>query len=100
MDDTPCRRFFLKPLQPLHRRYAALRAFFVDGQTLPTIADQFRLSYHTLRSWLRDFRADCRAGRVPPFLPSHAWDDPPAAACPESCLKPKRRLPRIAGVAN
>jgi len=41
MDDTPCRRFFLEPLQPLHRRYAALRAFFVEGLPPQAIAEQF-----------------------------------------------------------
>ena len=71
MDDTPCRRFFLEPLQPLHRRYAALRAFFVEGLPPQAIAEQFGSTYHTVRSWVRDFRAQCRAGHVPPFSPSH-----------------------------
>ena len=35
MDDTLCRRFFLEPTQPLHRRYAALHAFFVEGLSRP-----------------------------------------------------------------
>jgi hypothetical protein len=73
MDDTLCRRFFLEPDQPLHRRYAALRAFFIDGLSLPAIAAQFGTTYHTVRSWVRDFRLACRAGPVPPFLPSRAW---------------------------
>jgi hypothetical protein len=29
------------------------------------------VTYHTVRSWVRDFRAQCHAGQVPPFLPNH-----------------------------
>jgi transposase len=82
MDDTPCRRFFLEPDQPLHRRYAALRAFFIDGLSLPAIAEQFGSTYHTVRSWVRDFRAACRASQVPPFSPSRAWAGRPAQVTP------------------
>jgi hypothetical protein len=71
MDDTPCRRFFLQPTQPLHRRFAALHAFFVEGLSAQAIGDRFGLTYHTIRSWVRDFRAQCRAGHIPPFSPHH-----------------------------
>jgi len=67
MDDTPCRRFFLEPTQPLHRRFAALHAFFVEGLSHQAIGERFGLTYHTVRSWVRDFRAQCRAGQIPPF---------------------------------
>lgn len=73
MDDNLCRQFFVEPTQRLHRRYLALRAFFVDGQSYDTIAEQFGVPYHTVRSWVRDFRAQCLEGQTPPFLPSHAW---------------------------
>jgi hypothetical protein len=33
-----------------------LRAFFVDGLTLPGIAEPFGAIHHTVRSWVRDFR--------------------------------------------
>ena len=82
MDDTPCRRFFREPDQPLHRRYAALRAFFIDGLALPAVAEQFGATYHTVRSWVRDFRAACRAGQIPPFSPSHVWAGRPAGTTP------------------
>jgi len=78
MDDTPCRRFFLEPDQPLHRRYLALRAFFIDGLSLSAIAEQLGSTYHTVRSWVRDFRVACRAGQVPPFSLSHVWAGRPA----------------------
>jgi transposase len=80
MDDTPCRRFFLEPTQPLHRRFAALQAFFVEGLSPQIIAQRFGLAYHTVRSWIRDFRAQCRTGQVPPFSGSHAGGDRPATA--------------------
>jgi len=48
MDDTRCRSFFLEPTQRLHRRYEALRAFFVDRRSLPEIARDF--DYGTLRN--------------------------------------------------
>jgi hypothetical protein len=96
MDDTPCRHFFLAPLQPLHRRYAALRAFFVDGLSLQAVADQFASTYQTVRSWVRDFRGQCQAGQVPPFSPSRVWDDLRALAPPGRRRDPKHRLPQIA----
>ena len=80
MDDTPCRRFFLEPSQPLHRRFAALHACFVEGLSPQAIAERFGLAYHTARSWVRDFRAQCRAAQVPPFSRSHAGGDGAATA--------------------
>ena len=84
MDDTPCQRFFLAPDQPLHRRYAALRAFFIDGLSLPALAERFGTTYHTVRSWVRDFRAACRAGRLakatPGRRPSPTRRPPPTPA--------------------
>jgi transposase len=99
MDDTLCRRFFLEPDQPLHRRYAALRAFFIDGLSLPMIAAQLGATYHTVRSWVRDFRAACRAGQVPPFSPSHAWAGRPAKPTPGHRPSPTSRPPPTLAVS-
>jgi transposase-like protein len=93
MDDTPCQRFFLEPDQPLHRRYAALRAFFIDGLSLQAVAEQFGSTSHTVRSWVRDFRAACRAGQVPPFSPSRVWAGPFATATPSRQPSPTSRSP-------
>jgi hypothetical protein len=79
MDDTLCRRFFLEPAQPLHRRFAALHAFFVEGLSPRAIGERLGLAYHTVRSWVRDFRAQCRSGQVPPFSRSRAGGDRAAA---------------------
>jgi transposase-like protein len=75
MDDALCRRFFLEPTQPLHRRFAALHAFFLEGLSAQAVGERFGLTYHTVRSWVRDFRAQCRAGQTPPFSPHRPAGD-------------------------
>ena len=67
MQDSLYRRFFLEPHQPLHRRYEALRAVFVDGQPQVEVAQRFGYTYNTLRRLVSDFRAQYRADQVPPF---------------------------------
>jgi len=84
MQDTLSRRFFLEPTQPLPRRYEALRAVLVDGQPHIEVAQRFGSTYNTMRRLVSDFRAQCRAGQVPPFscalstdaLPDHAVTRP------------------------
>jgi transposase len=88
MDDNLCRQFFVEPTQPAHRRYLALRAFFVDSQPYDAIAEQFGVTYHTVRSWVRDFRAQCQASQTPPFSSS------PARAGPSATLHTQRTLHR------
>lgn len=75
MDDTLAENFFRQPVQVLHRRYEALRAFFVDHRSLADIAREFRYSYGTLRNVVSQFRRQCEAGEVAPFLPRRATDD-------------------------
>jgi Homeodomain-like domain len=100
MEDVVCRRFFLEPTQTLQRRYEALRAFFVQGASLPTIAERFHLTYHTARSRVRDFRAQCQAGHVPPFFRSRAEDDPQGTTPHKKRRSPKRlRSPTAASCA-
>jgi len=67
MKDTFCRRFFLEPNQTLHRRYEALRAVSVDQQPQMEVATRFGSTYATRRHLVSDFRAQCRAGQVPPL---------------------------------
>ncbi|MBL8797286.1 MAG: hypothetical protein JNM56_25515 [Planctomycetia bacterium] len=74
MDDSLCLPFFRQPTQTLHRRYEALRAFFVDHRPLPEIATAFGYRYGTLRNLVTEFRAQCRADQVPPFSPHPAGD--------------------------
>lgn len=67
MDDPLYRRFFTQPRPTLQRRYEILRAHFVEERSLQSIAEQFGLNYYTIRALVRDFRVQCRAGRIPPF---------------------------------
>jgi hypothetical protein len=67
MQDSLYRHFFLEPHQPLHRRYEALRAVFVDGQPHVEAAKRFGYTYHTLRRLVSAFRAQYRAEQGPPF---------------------------------
>ena len=48
-------------------RYEALRAVFVDQQPQMAVATRLGYTYATLRRLVSDFRAQCRAGQVPPF---------------------------------
>jgi hypothetical protein len=98
MDDTSCRQFFVEPTQPLHRRYLALRAFFVEGQSYDAVAELFAVPYHTVRSWVRDFRAQCQGGQTPPFSPSHAWAARSPTTPPVRNLHGRRSPPRPIGV--
>src|SRR5262249_37482542 len=99
MDDTLCLRFFLEPLQPVHRRYAALRAFFVEGLSPQAAADRFGSTYHTVRRWVPWVRASGAQGppgRLPPFRPSRGAGGPPVRPPPRSGPD-RRNLPsRIA----
>jgi hypothetical protein len=65
-DDTPGRRCVLAPTQPLHRRFAALHALGVEGLSPPALGARFGWTWHTVRSGVRDFRARCRTGPLPP----------------------------------
>ena len=94
MQDSLYRRFFLDPAQPLHRRYEALRAVFVDNQPQVEVAKRFGYSYNTLRRLVSDFRVPCRADQVPPFslppsvvaLPGSTTAQPPSVQTPRSLL--------------
>jgi hypothetical protein len=96
MDDTLCRHFFLEPTQPLHRRFAALHAFFVEGLSPQAISARFGLAYHTVRSWVRDFRAQCRAGQIPPFSPRRTEGDRAAAPTSSRRGRKTRLRPTVA----
>ena len=62
MDDSRPLRFFLQPTETLHRRYEALRAYFVERQSLGEVAQRFGYRYTALRDLICDFRAQCRRG--------------------------------------
>ena len=69
MDDTPARRFFLRPSADPQRLYEALRAVCVDGCRQKDVADRFGYHYAAFRQQVARFRARCAAGQPPPFSP-------------------------------
>jgi hypothetical protein len=75
MDDRRCRDFFLHPTQSLHRRFAALRAVFVDHRPVQEVADEFGYSYGTCRNFVVEFRRQCQDGHLPPFSRSQPVGD-------------------------
>jgi helix-turn-helix protein len=95
VDDSSCLRYFLEPDDTLHRRYEALRAYFVQRRPLPEIAIQFGYTYDTLRQVIHQFRIRCRSGTPPPFSPPRAPDVGPKPPRPgPRCPKPPRPGPR------
>ena len=70
-----CHHFFVQPTTTLHRRYEALRAFFVEQRSLKEIAQQFGYSYGRLRNLVHQFRTQYATQQLPPFSWSRAWDD-------------------------
>jgi hypothetical protein len=78
MDDQPCRSFFLQPRSTFHRRYEALRAFFVERRPPAEVAAQFGYKPAALNVLISRFRHDVRGRDIPPFTPRTAEGDPRA----------------------
>jgi hypothetical protein len=78
MDDRPCRSFFLQPRSTFHRRYEALRAFFIEGRPPAEVAIQFGYKPAALKVLISRFRHDVRGQDIPPFSSRTAADDPRA----------------------
>jgi hypothetical protein len=91
MDDQDCRRFFLDPQQPLHRRYEAFRAILLEGRPLDQVADRFGYRPAALKSLVSRFRSRCRAGEPPPFSSPRDEDAPPASGRAKIKPDPRRR---------
>ena len=97
MEDDLCRRFFLDPQETFHRRYEALRAFFVEGRSLEETAARFGYREAGLRSMISRFRCACRAGQGPPFFFRTGVDARPVGAVAKTRKDPnRRRLPTAA----
>ena len=61
---TMSKDFFLKPSDPMQKRYEALRASFVDGLSAQEVAYRFGYSVHTVNALRRDFKV----GSLLPFF--------------------------------
>ena len=59
--------YFLQPVEGPHRRYEALRSVVMGEQPMKEVAQQFEVSYGTLRNWVSEFCRSQHAGQSPPF---------------------------------
>lgn len=76
MDGVNFADFFLNPKLANHRRYEALRSHFVDEKSMHDVAQQFGVSYGTMRNWVSEFCSAQSLGNVSPFLFKQDVDDP------------------------
>jgi hypothetical protein len=97
MDGQPCRHFFLEPKLTFHRRYEALRAFFVEDRPVPEIAAQFGYKPTALKVMISRFHTQFRQGSVPPFLSPTVEEDQPDSCDVKTWPAPKNPQFRISG---
>ena len=78
MDGRIYEDFFLQPQDSTQRRYEALRAIIVEGESAVDVADRMSIPQGTLRNRVSEFRRQIDAGCVAPFLSQHLeaarWD--------------------------
>jgi hypothetical protein len=98
MDGSYASRFFLEPKQTFQRQYEALRAVFVENQSLDQVAERFGYKPSALRSMACRFRGDCRRGVTPPFFSRTDVDVRPEQVRDKIGHAPKR--PKSRTVAN
>ena len=68
MNQSAYRSFFLQPTGTLHRRYEALRLYFVEQQPMANVARRFGVSYGTFCNWVSQFCSSYDADQQPPFF--------------------------------
>ena len=68
MDGRIYEDFFLQPQDATQRRYEALRAIFVEGESAVDVAKRIRIPHGTVRNWSCEFRKQVDAGCIPPFF--------------------------------
>jgi len=62
-----CQKYFTEELAPLHKKYLALRDFFVEGLNAAQVADKHGYTISTVYSMTRDFRQELN-GQEDPFF--------------------------------
>ena len=97
MDDQPWRSFFLQPRSTFHRRYEALRAFFIEGRPLAEVAAQFGYKPTALNVLISRFRHDVRGQDIPPFSWPTAEDGPQARRAARTAMGRTRPPSPISG---
>ena len=91
--------FFLRPSEPTHRRYEALRAYLVEGARQPKVADAFVYATDTFHDMVREFRSGRqdffmqphRGPKVAPGKEAARWPHRPSCAKPAT---PSTRSPQ------
>ena len=53
---TPESLFFLRPEEPIHKRYEALRSFYLEGMTAREVSAKFGYTVSTVYALTRDFK--------------------------------------------
>ena len=66
----PYEAFFREPESVQHRRYEILRARFVERKPVKEIAERFGMSFFTVQTQIRDFKAALDRGEAPSFFQS------------------------------
>ncbi len=97
MDDQPCRDFFLRPRSTSHRRYEALRAFFIEGRPPADVALQFGYKPAALKVLISRFRHGIRGQEIPPFSSPTVADDPRAGRAARTAMGRTRPPSPISG---
>src|SRR5215213_9818545 len=95
MDDQPCRSYFPQP--HFHRRYEALRAFFVEGGPTAEVAARYGYKPAAFNVMVSQFRSRVRRGDVPPFSSPTAAVGPPGGRVAEAPRARRRPGPPIGG---
>ena len=97
MDDQPCRSFFLQPRSTFHRRYEALRAFFIEGRPPAEVAVQFGYKPAAFKVLVSRFRHEARGQGIPPFSSPTAADGPRAGRAARTATGRRRSPLPISG---
>jgi len=100
MDDQPCRDFFLRPRAASHRRYEALRAFFIERRPLAEVALQFAYKPTALTVLISRFRHHIRGQEVPPFSSPTAAGDHRAGLAARTAMGRTRPPSPISGLST
>jgi transposase len=75
--------FFIGPEQVNHRRYEALRVFYVEGLTYAQAAERFGYTRWAMVNLVREFRS----GKLELFAPPRKPGPPPGAAPGKECVR-------------
>ena len=51
------KNYFINCINPNHKKYEALRAYFIDGLSATEVAAKFHYQLSTVYSYIRDFKA-------------------------------------------